>query len=398
MDFRPLARRRLPAPLFHYIDGGADDEWTLGNNTRAFDRYELLPGQLRDVSRINLATRLLGTEMSMPFFLAPTGMNRLFHHERELAVARAAGEAGVFYSLSTMGNSSIEEVAQACAGPKMFQIYIFKDRELTREFVDRAKDAGYQALCLTVDTPLAGNRERDLRTGMIMPPKFTLAGLASFLTSPHWSWHYLLDRDFRMANVAHRVDALGAGAMSLIDYVNSQFDRTLTWDDAAWLAEQWPGPLVIKGLQSPGDARRAVDVGASALMVSNHGGRQLDSAPAPVDCIAPIRDAVGDALELIVDGGVRRATHIVKALALGANACSLGRPYLYALAAGGQAGVERMLTLIRGELERTMALLGRRSIAELDESVLAGNNRPGDELQGHFSSPQGEALTGRGIS
>lgn len=370
MDFRPLARRRLPAPFFHYIDGGADDEWTLRNNTRAFDGYRLMPGPLRDVSQIDTRTHLLGAELSMPLLLAPTGMNRLFHHERELGVARAAGAAGVCYSLSTMGNSSIEEIADACGGPKMFQIYIFKDRGLTREFVERARDSGYQALCLTVDTPLAGNRERDLRTGMIMPPKFRAGALASFLASPHWSWHYLRDHDFRMANVAHRVDALGAGAMSLIDYVNSQFDRALTWDDAAWLAEQWPGPFVIKGLQSPGDARRAAGIGASAIMISNHGGRQLDSAPAPVDCVAPIRDAVGDGLELIVDGGVRRATHIVKALALGANACSFGRPYLYALAAGGQAGVERMLTLMHQELERTLALLGRRSIADIDAGVL----------------------------
>jgi len=370
MDFRPLARRRLPAPLFHYIDGGADDEWTLQDNTRAFDRYQLVPRQLRDVSRVDTGVRLLGTDMPMPLLLAPTGMNRLFHHDRELAVARAADQAGVCYSLSTMGNSSIEEIARTGSGPKMFQIYIFKDRGLTREFAERARETGYQALCLTVDTPLAGNRERDLRTGMTMPPKFSWKGIASFLASPHWTWHYLLNPDFRLANVAHRVDALGSGAMSLIDYVNSEFDRTLTWDDAAWLAEQWPGPFVIKGLQSPRDAQRAVEIGATAIMISNHGGRQLDSAPAPVDCIAPIRDAVGDRLELIVDGGVRRATHIVKALALGADACSLGRPYLYALAAGGQSGVERMLMLIRQELERTMALLGCRSIAELDANVL----------------------------
>ncbi len=397
MDFRPLARRRLPAPLFHYIDGGADDEWTLNNNTTAFERYELLPNQLRDVSRIDLGTRVLGTDLSMPLLLSPTGMNRLFHHEREPAVARAAGKAGILYSLSTMGNSSIEEVAGAGAGPKMFQIYIFKDRGLTREFVERAKDAGYQALCLTVDTPLAGNRERDLRTGMVMPPRFTWKSLASFAASPHWTWHYLRNHDFRMANVAHRVDALGAGAMSLIDYVNSQFDRALSWEDAAWLAEQWPGPFVIKGLQSPADARRAAEIGASAIMISNHGGRQLDSAPAPVDCIAPIRDAVGDALELIVDGGVRRATHIVKALALGANACSFGRPYLYALAAGGQAGVERMLTLLRCELEKTMALMGCRSIAELDESVLVGGNRNTDERRDQFRPVQGHHAR-RGIS
>lgn len=364
-DLRKRAKRKLPAPMFHYIDGGADDEWSMRRNTDAFDDYELLPNYLRNVDNIDLTTKVLGTELQVPFFLSPTGMSRLFHHEKELGACRAADALGTFYSLSTMATTSLEDVAAATLGPKMFQIYILKDRELTREFVQRCKNSGYQALCLTVDTPLAGNRERDLYNGMTMPPKITARNFFSYGTSFEWLYNLSRDSDFRLANVAHRVDALGKGAMALIDYVNSQFDRTVTWEDAAWLAEQWDGPFVIKGIQSPADARRAVEIGASALMVSNHGGRQLEGAPAPIDCIAPIRDVVGDRIELIVDGGIRRGIHIIKALALGADACSIGRPYLYGLASGGQRGVERALTLIKTEVERSMALLGVSSIDAL---------------------------------
>ena len=365
MDFRAGAKRRLPAPLFHYIDGGADDEWSLVNNTKAFERYQLLPSYLSDISKVDLSTRVLGVQMSMPVFCAPTGMTRLFHHGKEFAVARAAARAGIMYTLSTLSTASLEDVAGATTGPKMFQIYILKDRELTKEFVQRCKSAGYDALCLTVDTALAGNRERDKRTGMMMPPRLTLSSLASFAAHPHWAAHFLMNPDFKLANVVHRVDAIGGGSMGLIDYVNSQFDRTVNWDDAAWLIEQWGGPFAIKGLQTAEDAKRAVDIGASAIMISNHGGRQLDSAPAPIDCVAPMRDAVGDAIELIVDGGVRRGTHVLKALALGANACSFGRPYLYGLAAHGEAGVDRVLQLMREELERSIALMGCSSVSQL---------------------------------
>jgi len=364
-DLRKRAKRKLPAPMFHYIDGGADDEWSMRRNTDAFDDYELLPNYLRNVDTIDLTTKVLGTELKLPFFLSPTGMSRLFHHEKELGACRAADAFGTLYSLSTMATTSLEDVAAATPGPKMFQIYILKDRELTREFVQRCKNSGYQALCLTVDTPLAGNRERDLYNGMTMPPRITPRNLLSYGTSFEWLYNLSRDSDFRLANVVHRVDALGQGAMALIDYVNSQFDRTVTWEDAAWLAEQWDGPFVIKGIQSPADAQRAVEIGASALMISNHGGRQLEGAPAPIDCIAPIRDAVGDQLELIVDGGIRRGIHIIKALAQGADACSIGRPYLYGLASGGQQGVERALTLLKTEVERSMALLGVSSVADL---------------------------------
>ena len=313
---------------------------------------------------------MLGVDLALPFFLSPTGISRLFHHDKELAVARAAAEFGTLYSLSTLATTSLEEVAKETSGPKMFQMYIFKDRELTKELVQRCKAAGYQALCLTVDTLVAGNREREKKYGMTMPPKVNRHNFFSYATSWEWLFHLLRSPDFKLANVAHRVDALGGGAMPLIDYVNSQFDRSLTWDDAAWLAEQWDGPFVIKGMATATDAKNAVEIGASAAMLSNHGGRQLDSSPAPFDCIAPIRDAVGDGLELIVDGGVRRGTHILKALAMGADACSIGRPYLYGLAAGGQAGVEHALRLLKEELERDMALLGVKSLSELSPEHL----------------------------
>ena len=373
-DLRLEARRKLPAPIFHYLDGGADDELTLRSNTRDFDRYTLRPSALADVSNVSLKTRLLGIELDLPLLLSPTGMSRLFHHGKELSAARAAHKFGAFYSLSTMATTSLEDVARESSGPKMFQVYIFRDRGLTRELVQRCKEANYDALCLTVDTPVAGNRERDRRTGFVMPPKLTLKSLLSFVASPAWSWHFLLDPKFTLANVAHRVDALSQmGALGVIEYVNSQFDRSVTWKDAEWLATEWGRPFVIKGLSQPGDARQAVGIGAKAVMISNHGGRQLDGASSPIECLAPIRDAVGDSLELIVDGGIRRGTHVLKALALGANACSIGRPYLYGLAAGGQAGVELALQLLQDELARGMALLGCRTLKELEPYVADAN-------------------------
>ena len=369
-DFRALAKKRLPGPLFHYIDGGADDEWTLRNNTAAFAKYQLLPSQLNDVSKIDARTTLLGASCAYPLMLAPTAMSRLFHHEKELAIARAAARFGIPYALSTLATTSIEDISKIDGLTSVFQIYIFKDRELTRDFVETARANGVQALCLTVDTVMAGNRERDYRSGMTLPPRFTAASLADFALHPHWVMNYLLSPDFTLANVVHRVDVLKSRTISLIDYVNSQFDRSLSWDDVRWLAETWGGPLIVKGVLSPADARRAREAGAKALMLSNHGGRQLEGSAAPVDCVRPIRDAVGDALELIVDGGVRRGIHVVQALALGANAVSFGRPYLFALAAGGQAGVERMLTLFTAEIERALTLLGCASLRDLNERHL----------------------------
>ncbi len=373
-DLRRMAQSRLPAPMFHYIDGGSDDEWSLKRNTSAFDDYQLWPNYLRDISAIDTSTTLFGQKITWPVFLAPTGMSRLFHHEAEPAVARAAQKSGTFYTLSTMGTTRIEEIAAQGAGPWMYQIYILKDRSITAELVERCKAAKFQALCLTVDTALAGNRERDRVTGMVLPPRFTLKSFASFASRPRWAWNLLRNPDFAIANVAHRVGNLGT--LSLIDWVNGQFDRTVTWKDVEWLAKQWGGPFVLKGLQTPGDAKRALDAGATAIMISNHGGRQLDAAPAPVDCVGPMRDAVGDKLELIVDGGIRRGTHVIKALALGANACSIGRAYLYGLASGGQTGVERAIGLLKSEVERSLALLGCRNLSEIRPEHVARVDGP----------------------
>ena len=364
-DIRVLAKRRLPAPMFHYIDGGADDEITLRWNTSAFDRYELLPRYLRDIEAIDTSTTLLGHRIDVPFFLSPTGMSRLFHHDKEPAVAKAADKYGTFYTLSTLGTTSLEDIAAVTGSPKMFQVYILKDRGLTSEFVSRCKAAGFEAMCLTVDVPVAGNREREIAHGMHMPPRFGVGSLMSFALHPRWTLNYILSPGFQLANVAHRVDALGEGSMGLIEYVNSQFDRSVTWKDAEWLVQLWDGPMVIKGLQSVEDARRAREIGAKGIMVSNHGGRQLDTAPAPIDCIAEIADAVGDDLDIICDVGIRRGTHIIKALAMGAKACSFGRPYLYGLAAGGHEGVLKALSIMKTELERDLALLGCRSVSEI---------------------------------
>ncbi len=369
MDFRRIARRRLPSPVFNYLDGGADDEWTLGRNTSAFDDYELLPAQLSDVSKLTLKTSLFGEEVDWPVMISPTGASKLFHASGEPAVVRAAEKFGMFYSLSTLGTTTIEGVAAAGGGPKMFQIYILKDRGLTVEFVNRCKAAGYKALCLTVDTPVPGNRERDAVYGF-SSGGLRLRSVPSWLMHPGWIYRAVVRKDLEMVNLATSDRPSQHGDMNLLEYFDSQLDRSLTWNDVEWLRKQWDGPLVVKGIQTVADCRNAVNAGATAVMLSNHGGRQLESTPAPVDCIADVADALHDRLEIICDGGVRRGTHVVKALALGATACSIGRAYLYPLAAGGQAGVEKGLTLLRDEVFRTMALIGCDSVEKLGPSFV----------------------------
>jgi len=365
-DLRALARRRLPRPIFDYIDGGADDELTLRRNSSAFADYEIVPDVLTDVSHIRTETHLFGQAVRWPLMLSPTGLNRMFHRDAELAVARAAAKHGLLYGLSTLGTTRIEELAKEFAGPKVFQIYVFKDRGLTAEFVARCKDAGFHGLALTVDTPVAGNRERDRVNGLSLPPRLTLKSFLNFALHPGWSLPALTGSKFDFANVSHKVDALASGPMSLFDYIGGQFDRSLTWRDVEWLAAEWGRPLAIKGLMTPEDARHAIASGATGVMISNHGGRQLDGAPAPIDQVAAIRDAIGDGPDVICDGGVRRGSDVVKALAMGATACSIGRPYLYGLAAGGEAGVDRALSLLFDEFERTMILAGINDVAGIE--------------------------------
>ncbi|MDH5455758.1 MAG: alpha-hydroxy-acid oxidizing protein [Gammaproteobacteria bacterium] len=366
MDFRRIAKRKLPAPVFHYIDGGADDEWSLRRNTEAYNDYELQPAHLSDVSKIQTGTTLFGKPVDWPVMIAPTGASRLFHAGGEPAVARAAGKFGIPYSLSTVGTTTIEDIGAIGDHPKVFQIYVFKDRGMTRAFVERCKASNYAALCLTVDTPVAGNRERDYVYGMMATAKPALASVPSMLRHPGWLYRAVVRKDMELVNITQGDNVQKFTDASVMDFIDSQFDRSLTWKDVEWLAGEWGGPLIIKGVQTVDDCRKAADSGATAVMLSNHGGRQLEGTPAPVDCIPAVADALRDRLEIICDGGVRRGTHVVKALALGAHACSIGRGYLYALAAGGQPGVERGLGLLRGEVERTMALLGCDSVDKLD--------------------------------
>ena len=370
-DFRKLAKKRLPAPIFHYIDGGADDEITLARNTDAFDAVDLVPNVLAGVDDIDMSVEVLGARLDLPLFFSPTAMQRLFHHDGEFAIADAAARYGTLFGVSTIGTRSIEELGARNDAPKLFQIYVHTDPGLTSDLIARCKEARFNALALTVDTIVAGNRERDYHTGMTTPPKLTPSSLLSFAMHPGWTFNYLLREKFDLPNISSVTAAAPQQQYSVIDYINTQMKRTIDWDDAAEMIEEWGGPFAIKGVMSVADARRAVDVGASAIMISNHGGRQLDGSRAPFDQLAAILDAVGGEIEVIVDGGIRRGTHVLKAMAMGATACSGGRMYLYALAGAGPAGVDRAMGLLRDEIERDMRLMGCSSMAELRPSMVA---------------------------
>jgi L-lactate dehydrogenase (cytochrome) len=370
-DFRRLARKRLPSPIFHYIDGGSDDESTLRRNTDAFAAVDLVPNVLAGIEHVDLSTMVLGQKLALPLFFSPTAMQRLFHHEGELAIAAAAEKFGTMFGVSTIGTRSIEELGARNDVPKLFQIYVHNDPALTSDLIARCKAAKFDALALTVDTIVAGNRERDLLTGMTTPPKLTPSSLLSFLWHAEWTANYIFRERFDLPNVSGYIDAGSNVSSSVAAYIDSQMKRSIDWDDAAHMIAEWGGPFAIKGVMSVDDAKRCVDVGASAIMVSNHGGRQLDGSRAPFDQLPAIVDAVGGRIEIILDGGIRRGTHVLKALAMGATACSGGRMYLYALAAGGTRGVLRAMQLMRAEIERDMLLMGCSSIADLDRSKLA---------------------------
>jgi len=370
-EIREAARRRLPSPLFDFLEGGGEDEWTLKRNIAAFDDWCLLPRTLVDVAAIDTATTVLGHKIDWPVMLGPTGMSRVFHNDGEMAIARAAAKAGTIYTLSTMSSFSMEDVAGATPAPKWFQVYCFRDRELTREFLSRAKASGYTGLMVTVDVPVPANRERDRRSGMTIPPKLTLGSMMKFAQRPGWVFDYLTGKPPILANVIHKVSAGSAASMSLTDYIHSQFDPSVTWKDVEWMVGEWDGPLIVKGILHPEDARNARAIGAKAVIISNHGGRQLDAASSSLDALPRIADAVGTDIELLLDGGVRRGTHVLKALALGATACLIGRAYLYGLCAGGEAGIDRALTVLRAEVKRDMALMGACSIADVTRDKVA---------------------------
>lgn len=368
-DFRRLAQRRLPSPIFNYIDGAADDETTYRRNTAAFERCDLVPDVLRGVTNVDLSVTVMGQKLALPFYCSPTALQRLFHHQGERAVAAAAAKFGTMFGVSSLGTVSLEEVRKASSTPQMYQFYFHRDRGLNRTMIQRAKDAGVNVMTLTVDSITGGNRERDLRTGFSIPLKLTLAGMLQFALKPMWGINYITHERFSLPQLDKHID-MGGAALSIGRYFTEMLDPAMNWDDVAAMVREWNGQFCLKGVMSVADAKRAADIGCTGIVLSNHGGRQLDGSRSAFDQLAEVVDAVGDRLDVMMDGGVQRGTHVLKALSLGAKAVGLGRYYLFPLAAAGQAGVERALALMRAELERDMRLMGRNSITELTRGNL----------------------------
>ena len=364
-QFRRMARKRLPGPIYHYIDGAADDEVTYRRNTEAYDSCDLVPNVLAGVESIDMSTEVMGKKIDLPLFLSPTALQRLFHHDGEFAVARAAEQHGTWFGISSLGTASIEDIGAAISTPKMFQFYYHKDKGLNKSMIQRCKDADFDALVLTVDTIVGGNRERDLVTGFTSPPRLTLGSLLSFATHPRWTLNYLFREKFELSQLKDHVAEGSNVSVSVSDYFSTMLDQSMDWKAAEEIRKDWGKHFCLKGIMSAEDARRAVDIGATAIMVSNHGGRQLDGSRSPFDQLAEIVDAVGDQVDVICDGGIQRGTHVLKALSVGAKACSGGRLYLYALAAAGEAGVAQAISNLRIEVERGMKLMGVRSVSEL---------------------------------
>ena len=364
-DFRTLAKQRIPSPIFHYIDGAADDEITLLQNTKSFEKCDLVPNILRGVEEVDLSVTLMGKKINLPLFFSPTALQRLFHHQGELAVGKVAEKFGTFFGISSLATVSIEEIAKNYSSPKMFQLYVHKDQGLNNNMIEKCIENNFDAIAVTVDTIVAGNRERDFYTGFTSPPKLTLSSLISFATHPNWTLNYLLRKKFELPQLQNHVKEGTDITVSVGDYFNTMLDQNMNWKTIEEINKKWGKHLCIKGVMSVEDAKKAVDVGASAIMVSNHGGRQLDGSRAPFDQLAEIVDAVGDKVDVICDGGIRRGTHVLKALSVGAKACSGGRMYLYALAGAGELGVEKAMGLMREEIERGMKLMGCKSISEL---------------------------------
>ncbi len=383
-DLRRQARRRLPRAVFDYVDGASEDELTMRHNEAYFARLLFEPRVLVDVEHIDQSVTVFGQRLETPLILAPTGLCGMVTHRGEIPAARAALGAGTIFTLGTLSATSIEDLMAEAPGPHWFQLYVLRNRDLTRSLVERAQTAGYKALMLTVDTPITSQRERDLRNGATMPPRVTVRNAVD--SAMHIGWLLAMARR-NWINFAN-LTAAGGSARGTSDapfYANAQFDPSLDWDDLADLRRQWTGPLLLKGIMSTADARRAVDYGVDGIVVSNHGGRQLDSVPASIEVLPEIVDVVGDRIEVLFDGGIRRGSEAVKAIALGARACLVGRPYLYGLGAGGQAGVQQAIGILRAEIARALALLGRPTLASLDRTAL---RRPdaGDALPSHVSS------------
>jgi L-lactate dehydrogenase (cytochrome) len=368
-DFRKLAKRRLPRPIFDYIDGGADDEVTYRRNTASFDRCDLVPNVLRGVATVDLSVTVMGQKLAVPFYCSPTALQRLFHHQGEHAVAAAASKYGTMFGVSSLGTVSMEQLRNAYSTPQVYQFYFHRDRGLNRAMLQRAKDAGVEVMMLTVDSITGGNRERDLRTGFSIPFRLTLGGMLQFALKPMWGLNYLTHERFSLPQLDKHVD-MGGDAMSIGRYFTEMLDPSMNWSDVAEMVRDWNGQFCLKGVMSPEDAKRAAEIGCTGVVLSNHGGRQLDGSRSAFDQLAEIVDAVGDRLDVMMDGGVQRGTHVLKALSLGAKAVGVGRFYLFPLAAAGQAGLERALGLMQAEIERGMKLMGCASIRQLSRDNL----------------------------
>lgn len=368
-DFRELARRRLPGPIFNYIDGGADDEATLRQNTASFERCDLVPNILGGVQSPDVSVTVMGQKLAMPVYCSPTALQRLFHHQGERAVAAAAAKFGTMFGVSSLGTVSLEELRKAHDTPQVYQFYFHKDRALNHAMMQRAKEAGVNVMMLTVDSITGGNRERDLRTGFSIPFSLTFGGMFQFAIKPMWAINYVTHERFKLPQLDEHVDMSG-GAMSIGRYFTDMLDPSMNWNDVAEMVRAWNGQFCLKGVMSAADAKRAVEIGCTGIILSNHGGRQLDGSRTAFDQLAEVADAVGDRIDVMMDGGVQRGTHVLKALSLGAKAVGVGRYYLFPLAAAGQQGVEQALSLMRAEIERDMKLMGCASIRELSRDNL----------------------------
>ena len=372
-DFRKLAKKKLPSPIFHYIDGAAEDETTYQRNTSAYNDVDLVPNVLRGVENIDLSTTIFGKTLDLPFYLSPTALQRLFHYDGERAVAKAAEKYNTMFGLSTLCTVPIEEFSNVNT-PKMFQFYYHKDRGINDAVLERVKASTFDVLALTVDTITAGNRERDIRTGFKSPPQLTLSSLFSFISKPMWGLNYVFREKFELPFLKDSVAELTNVSTSIGSYFSTMLDQSINWNDAEKLASDWGGHFALKGVMSVEDAKKAVSIGCTGIIVSNHGGRQLDGQRSNFDQLAEIVDAVGDKIDVICEGGIQRSTHMLKALSMGAKAVAGGRLYLYALAAAGQAGVEKALGLYKTALERDMKLMGCTKISELSRDNLRFRN------------------------
>lgn len=369
-ELRKLAKRRLPGPIFHYIDGAAEDEITYKRNTSCFDDCDLVPNVLSGVAEVDMSVEVLGCRLEMPIFCSPTALQRLFHYEGERAVALAAQKYGTLFGVSSLGTVSLQEIDRLIKAPKLFQLYFHKDRALNAFMLEKAREANFDIMALTVDTITGGNRERDLRTGFTSPPTLSINSIFEFMIKPTWAINYFCREKFSLPQLQNHVNEGTNVAISVGEYFSSMLDQNLSWDDVAELRQDWEGKFCLKGIMSPADAKKAVDIGADAIMVSNHGGRQLDGGRSPFDQLDEIVQTVGGQIEIILDGGIQRGTHVLKAMALGATACSGGRLYLYALGAAGRLGVEKALNNFKTEIERDMKLMGVKTIKELNSSMV----------------------------